>query len=246
MMDYSLVIPCFNEQENVPQLFLRLTQLVETFSTVLDKELEVILVENGSTDNTRQLITRFIANQDSRRFKAVYIDSNIGYGNGIYQGLLTSEAKYIGWTHADLQCDPYDFFRLAQFSELNSITDSFYLKGLRLGRRWSDVFFTLSMSVFETLLFLKPLSDINAQPCLFPRELLNSASKPPLDFSFDLYIYHLALELSFSVYRLPVLFVPRLKGVSSWNISSSARYRFIKRTLSYSIKLRQDRFHADY
>src|SRR3954462_6028703 len=48
----SLVIPCYNEQENVPTLLSR----VEGALAALDKPFEVILVDDGSTDSTPRLL----------------------------------------------------------------------------------------------------------------------------------------------------------------------------------------------
>ena len=49
-MKLSLVIPCFNEGPNVPKLIKRLNQVFNS------NEFQVILVDNGSTDNTKELV----------------------------------------------------------------------------------------------------------------------------------------------------------------------------------------------
>ena len=69
----SLVIPCYNEQDNLPLLFKKLLEIQANFN-------EIILVDNGSTDNTSLIIENFIKNNDSC-IKILKIKKNIGYGN---------------------------------------------------------------------------------------------------------------------------------------------------------------------
>ena len=76
----SIVIPCYNEQENLEKLFSKLQSLIKTYS---DEDIELVLVDNGSTDNSNKII------KDSDLFlnkqvKLVEIKKNIGYGNGVW------------------------------------------------------------------------------------------------------------------------------------------------------------------
>ena len=96
----SLIIPCYNEQDNLPLLFKKLLKIQVKFN-------EIILVDNGSTDNTSLIIENFIKNNDSC-IKILKLKKNIGYGNGIMSGIRKSSGKIIAWTHADLQTDPQD------------------------------------------------------------------------------------------------------------------------------------------
>ena len=51
MIDLSIVIPCYNEDENIFPLFVRIEKLLKKNSNV-----EIIIVDNGSTDNTNKNI----------------------------------------------------------------------------------------------------------------------------------------------------------------------------------------------
>jgi hypothetical protein len=63
---------------------------------------------------------------------------------------------------------------------------------------------------------------------------------PPNDFSFDLYAYYLAKSNNYKIIRFPVLFPERIHGKSTWNTSLQSKIKFIKRTLDYSFKLKED------
>tara|TARA_B100002003_G_C13706196_1_gene354726 strand:- start:269 stop:538 length:270 start_codon:yes stop_codon:yes gene_type:complete len=79
--------------------------------------------------------------------------------------------------------------------------------------------------------------DINAQPTMFHKKFFNTWILPPDDFSLDLYAYYMAKKKGLEVLRFPVRFGKRAHGISHWNISLTAKYRFIKRTLTYSFAL---------
>ena len=70
------------------------------------------------------------------------------------------------------------------------------------------------------------------------RIFFKSWSKPPNDFSLDLYSFIFARN-NFKVFRFPVFFHERIHGASSWNIDLKSKYKFIKRTLNYSIQLKK-------
>ena len=78
-MKFSLVIPCFNEGENIPLLIKRLKDIF-TFN-----DMEIILVNNGSTDNTQNIMKNCLS--DSSNIKVINIEINKGYGYGILEGL---------------------------------------------------------------------------------------------------------------------------------------------------------------
>ena len=160
-MKLSLIIPCYNEVKNIPLLINRLNK-------VFDSNLhEIILVDNGSFDGTKEKIRDLAYN--SKLIKLVRVEKNIGYGNGIIEGLKVAKGNFIGWTHADLQTDPKDALRA-----LNILEDSkekIFFKGLRNGRKISDRFFTFFMTIFEFFILGKVMWDINAQPTIFLENL---------------------------------------------------------------------------
>lgn len=228
-MKFSLIIPCYNEEKNILLLLDRCKSLAE------DPGTEVILVNNGSTDGSRQIFKELLPSYPGCRL--LTLEQNEGYGAGILAGLKVAQGDILGWTHADLQTDPKDTLKgLALFEEFGSQS---FIKGSRYGRPFSDVIFTVGMSVFETLILLKPLWDINAQPTMFSRDFFNSWVAPPNDFSIDLYVYYEAKRQKLKICRFPVEFASRVHGVSSWNVNWAAKWKFIRRTVEFSLQLKR-------
>jgi glycosyltransferase involved in cell wall biosynthesis len=228
-MKFSLVIPCYNEAANIPLLLERCKGLAQ------GSDIEVILVDNGSTDNSPEVLLNLLPLYTGCR--SVRVEKNQGYGFGILTGLKAAKGEILGWTHADMQTDPQDALQALEIFEMHGL--DIFVKGRRYGRPFTDVVFTLGMSVFETLLLGKPLWDINAQPTLFSRSFFETWLEPPHDFSLDLYTYYLARHKHLEIYRFPVKFGERAHGVSHWNVNLQAKWRFIKRTVDFSLKLKK-------
>jgi glycosyltransferase involved in cell wall biosynthesis len=225
----SLIIPCYNEAANLPLLLDRCSSLREF-------NIEVVLVDNGSTDNTSDVLQNLIPNYPHCR--CVRVPVNQGYGYGILSGLRAANGDLLAWTHADMQTDPKDVLRGLEIFKSHSNSDIF-VKGQRMKRPLADVLFTIGMSIFETLLLRTRLWDINAQPNMFPRAFFESWVNPPHDFSLDLYVYFTARSQDLPVYRFPVEFGERAHGISHWNINWAAKMKFIYRTIDFSFELKK-------
>lgn len=230
--ELSIVIPCYNEEKNIPSLISR-------FLDILPKDIpvELVLVDNGSTDGSNVLIKRLMKRHPSIRL--VHVKKNIGYGYGILSGLKKARGRFLCWTHADMQTDLKDAITAYYLIIKQDNPKICFIKGSRKGRPFFDRFFTAGMSVFEVIIIRTFLKDINAQPNLFHRDFLKVAAKPPYDFSFDLYFYYIAKRKGFKILRFPVVFRPREYGHSHWNTSLAAKWKFIKRTVDFTLKLRK-------
>ena len=228
-MRFSLVIPCYNEAANLPQLLERCKALAVT------PDVEIVLVDNGSTDSTTEVLEKLLPKFLGCR--SIRVEKNRGYGFGIMSGLKKAKGEILGWTHADMQTDPQDTLLGLQLFEKHG--DDIFVKGRRYGRPFMDVVFTVGMSVFETFLLARPMWDINAQPTMFSRRFFESWTAPPDDFSLDLYAYYQAQSYGFKVHRFPVRFGERAHGVSNWNVNWAAKRKFIRRTVDFSLQLKK-------
>ena len=223
--NFSIVIPCYNEAESLKTL------IDEASRIAVEHGGEFILVDNGSIDSTFCILNECT----KPNIRWIRTDRNLGYGGGILFGLKNCKSDIMGWTHADLQTPLADVVKAASAIGI----DQGFVKGRRLNRPLFDNSFTVGMSILESILFRTRLVDINAQPTVFRKDFYNSWSNPPLDFSIDLYALINAKRSSIGIGRINVQFHRRKYGNSSWNTGIKSRWKFVRRTISYSLILRK-------
>ena len=87
----SIVVPCYNESANIPAL-------LEAYNSVITRDdIEVILVNNGSTDETSVVLENLLA-QYTHFLRIVTVLENKGYGFGVLSGLKVSKGEFLGLT----------------------------------------------------------------------------------------------------------------------------------------------------
>jgi glycosyltransferase involved in cell wall biosynthesis len=238
--DISIVIPCYNEEKNIPILLERFDNV---FKMKPDLDIELILCNNGSTDNTGKVIDAEIAMNHYSFIRKINLTENKGYGFGILAGLKEAKGLLLAYTHADLQTDPEDVIRAYELYRIKSrIEKMVIVKGRRCQRKLNESLLSLGMRVLTTIIAGVSLSDINAQPKIFSSSLLSLLKEPPSSFAFDLYLLSIAKKHSYKIYDFPVRLKKRLyeeaKGGSGskfktkWNIICDyIRYFFILRKI---------------
>jgi len=228
----SIVLPCYNEAENLPLLLERYKSAWE------DLPAELILINNGSTDNTAEVLKKELANPEYKFARTVLVPKNVGYGHGINTGLRAAKGEFVGFSHADMQCDAGDLFRA--YKELKKLKDpkSVIIKGKRAWRGLNAAILTGGMSLVASTVLMRNLTDINAQPKVFHRSLLDKMTEPPNGFEFDLYVLYTALQNGIMIKTIPVIFGERAHGQSKWAFSFISRYKTIWSMIKYIFKLR--------
>jgi glycosyltransferase involved in cell wall biosynthesis len=231
----SIVIPCFNEAKNLEKLFSRL----QTATTMVDVPIEFVLVNNGSQDNSQEILTKLIETSNNPSIKLVKIKVNQGYGYGIWTGLQSASGDFVGWTHADLQTDILDTVDGFQKLRASPKPEHSILCGRRMLRPLLDRFFTQGMAVISSLVLGVWLTDINAQPKIFHRSFLKKMVDPPMDFSLDLYLLWLARKENLQTIEQPVFFAKREFGEAKGGGTFQGKIRLTIRTWKYIFELRR-------
>ena len=120
-MKISIIIPCYNEE-------LSIKKLVNNCLENIHDKIEIILVDNGSSDNTFEILKDL-----NLPFNIIplRLNNNIGYGNGIMAGLKQSRGEIVSWTHADLQTDISDIIRGYNLHKKELLNKTCVVKGER-------------------------------------------------------------------------------------------------------------------
>lgn len=147
-MKLNIVIPCYNEEEVLPQTLVRMQALAGRLKAEADTEARILLVDDGSKDRTWELITE--AAKNNVGVCALKLSHNEGHQNalwaGMEQGVDTCDAMVS--IDADLQDDENAIIDMAQ--QINEGKDIVY--GVRRERRTDTWFKRLSAEAFYKLM----------------------------------------------------------------------------------------------
>jgi glycosyltransferase involved in cell wall biosynthesis len=225
----SVVLPCYNESAGLSDILERFLEAGR------DRDFELVLVDNGSTDDTPKVLAELLPRYPFAR--SVAIERNRGYGDGIDTGLKQARGEIVAWSHADLQTDPADVFRAWDVFAQADDPSRLLVKGRRHGRRPGEWIISRGMEVVALLLLRRWIPEINAQPKLFHRGLLEHVTNPPVDFNFDVYVLYRAKRCGWRIASIDVAFPPRPHGQSHWAATFRSRMRTIARSMRYMFLL---------
>ncbi|HEX7117192.1 MAG TPA: glycosyltransferase family 2 protein [Longimicrobiales bacterium] len=195
--DFVVVIPAYNEAENIPELVRELRATFDRY----DLEGEVVLVDDGSTDDTAEIARREAA--EWGRLKVVSHRRNFGKTEALLTGVEASEGNVIVLFDADLQHLPVEIPRfLAKIDEGWDI-----VTGRKVGRyskrAVSGIYNWLSRRLFSV-----PVSDLNSMKA-FRREVLDEVR---LRHDWHRFFVVLAYARGFSMTEIPIALHPRRHG----------------------------------
>ncbi len=149
MKKISILIPCYNEEENIVPIS---QAVIETMERDLPEyAFELVFIDNDSTDNTRSLI-RGLCGQD-RRIKAIFNARNFGQFNSPYYGMLQVTGDCVVEMVADFQ-DPVDMIPkyVREWEKGYKI-----VIGIKTSSRENKIMYWLRSCYYKTI---KKLSDV--------------------------------------------------------------------------------------
>ena len=200
----SVIIPTYNEQGS-------LAELVESLKDVLksQKEWEVLFVDDGSTDDSIQLLTE-VANNESN-FKLIQFHRNYGKSAALAEGFKLAEGEYVITMDADLQDDPHEIPTL--ISKLEEGYD--LVIGWKKDRKdpWTKRFPSKIANFVTGLITGVKVHDMNCGLKIYRRAVVKSID---IYGGRHRYIPALAGQKQFRIAEIPVKHHERQYGVTKY------------------------------
>ena len=212
MYTLSIVVPVFNEKDNLTELANRITQALPSgqFSY------EVIWVDDGSTDGSRQLLKQI--QQDFQHHKVLFLARNYGQTTALTAGVKAATGEIIVPLDADLQNDPKDIPAM-----LNTYRQGYdVVSGWRKNRedKWlPKVFFKVANRIICKITNL-PLHDFGCSLKLYNAEKLK---KTCLHGELHRFIPALMSRYGIKIIEVPVTHHARQHGKSKYNLTRTFR-----------------------
>lgn len=208
----SVIVPLYNEEQNIEILYEEIKKNLDNF--------ELILVDDGSTDNTWQKI-KLISLKD-RRVKGIRMSRNFGQTQAIKAGIKESTAQIIVTLDGDLQNDPADIGKLLE--KLNEGYD--VVSGWRKNRK--DPFFTrvLPSRIANLLISVITGVKLNDYGCTLKAYRKEYIEKIDLYGEMHRFIPALSSYLGARICEVEVNHRPRLYGKSKYGITRTFKVLF--------------------
>jgi glycosyltransferase involved in cell wall biosynthesis len=201
-MNLTVVIPVYNERTTVEEILRR----VEAMSLAE----EIIIVDDGSTDGTRELLHDLARAHPLVRLIAH--ERNLGKGAAVRTGLQAATRDVILIQDADLEYDPRDYPTLLSPIEEDRADVVFGSRFLGAARRptmfWHMVANKL-LTLMTNILFNSILSDMETGYKVFRRETIQAIPLRARRFDFEPEITAKLLKRRARIYEVPITFDPR-------------------------------------
>jgi hypothetical protein len=201
----SIIVPSFNEDSTILRVVDDLLSL-----DIPGKELEIIVVNDGSIDDTRSLLDSF----DDTRLVCLHHSTNLGKGSAVRTGIAAAKGSHVLIFDADLEYDVEDIPRLVT-PILSGRAEVVY--GNRMSgfgtvhpSLWHAVG-NKSMTLLANLLFGSAIADLHTCLKLLPVPLLKSFDLSEGGFGLDTEISAEVLRAGFRPFQVPISYVGRSK-----------------------------------
>lgn len=197
----SIVIPCYNEQDSILDLVKKVLE-----SPIKNKE--IIVVDDCSKDNTREILERDVKPLVS---KIIYHDVNKGKGAGLRTGFEHATGDAVIVQDADLEYDPNEYPLVVEpifKGEADVVYGSRYLNQKRKGylaNRLANWFLTNLSNLFTGL----HLTDMETCYKCFKREVIQSIDLKEERFGFEPEVTSKLAKKGIRVKEVPISYYPR-------------------------------------
>ena len=161
----SFFFPAFNEEANVESLLRKAQRLLPEIA----HDWEIIPVNDGSTDGTGSIFTRFAA-EDPVHIRPVHHKTNLGYGGAVISGLKNARHDLIFYTDGDLQFDLEELPLLIEKADEGDV-----ILGFRKNRRdpLKRTLYAFMWGILVRMLFGFKARDVNCAFKLIKRNVID-------------------------------------------------------------------------
>lgn len=237
-MKLSIIIPVYNEEKTIEYVLKLVTQL-----KINSIQKEIIVVDDGSTDNSKERIESFI-NKSKQEILFYKHTVNQGKGAALKTGIAHATGDYIIIQDADTEYNPQDIknlissindkYKVAYGTRLNRLPN--YSGELSKGLFFAHYFGNRFLSLITSLLYRQWITDMETCYKLFPKEAVMNMSLNEKGFAFEPEITAKLLKKGYHIIEVPISTTPRDysggKKLKAWKDGPIAlwtllKYRFV-------------------
>jgi len=222
----SIFIPIYNEAGNIDNVVSEAIRVLE----LLSDDYEVLLINDGSTDNSAEKILAWIRKND--KIRVITHEANLGYGSALRCGFENAKNDLILYADADMHVD------LNKLREILSLTEECdLLIGYRVSRKFTLRRFFYSKVynlLLKTLLNIK-VKDANCSFKCIKKEAIKKINLSSKSVFIDGELLAEAVRNNLTIKEIPFIYRPRMCGKSNFD-SLDAAFVTLKEIIIYWAK----------
>lgn len=222
--EISVFFPCYNEEQNITNLVERAHEVLED----LANDYQIIVVNDGSTDNTRKIAENLTA-----KYKNVELKNhkeNMGYGAALRTGFKNARKELVFYTDGDNQFDIKELHLLIPLIEKFDIVSAYRIKRIDpFLRKFNAGLYNFALFI----LFGLNIKDIDCAFKLYKKDLFDKIEITSNGALVDAEILLKAKKLGYTICQVGVHHYPRTAGKQT-----GANIKVVLRALKEILKLR--------
>jgi glycosyltransferase involved in cell wall biosynthesis len=207
-MDLSIIVPVYNEEKNIKKLLDKL------LSVKFKKKPEIIVVNDGSTDNSAKIIKTYA----KKNKNIVYVEKeNQGKGSALVEGIKRSKGKVVTIQDADLEYDPAQIKTMLDHFKKHKLQ---VLYGSRfLGKNYKvfakdpiykhHLLGNKFLSLLISLLYRRRVTDMETCRKMVNGSLIRSLKLSAKKFDIEVEITSKILRRKIKIHEIPIDYTPR-------------------------------------
>jgi glycosyltransferase involved in cell wall biosynthesis len=206
----SIVVPVFNEEKTIEEVIKQVIQMKKSTSN-----LEIIIIDDGSTDNTPKVISKF---KEEHNIKVISQSKNRGYGSSLKTGVRVSQKDFIAFFDSDGQHRVQDLILLH-----DSLEDNDLVIGYRLNMHQISIWrspLKIFLKIFFYFILLKKIQDPTSGLRIWKKSKLKSIMANCSDgFSFSASSLLIASLLGYKIEWQEIKMNKRNSGISQFSFN---------------------------
>ena len=217
-MEKLLIIPTYNERENITSILREVFELNQNF--------HVLIIDDSSPDGTADLVKNLFSTYAGCLF-LVERKGKLGLGTAYIHGFrwaLNRGYQFVFEMDADFSHSPSDLDKLYNACKIGQADVAVGSRYVRNGKvenwPWGRIFISKGASVYTRLLTRMPVKDPTAGFVCYKNKVLEAINLDQISFvgyAFQIEMKFAAWKLGFAIKEVPITFIDRQYGVSKMN-----------------------------
>jgi dolichol-phosphate mannosyltransferase len=223
---YSIILPTYNERENLPLM----VWLFDTYLTPAKIDYEVVVVDDNSPDKTYEVCGDLQKIYGKKRIQLLKREGKLGLGSAYIDGLRLCNGDFVFLMDADMSHHPRhmaDFIKKQQSGDFDVVTGTRYaLGGGIAGWDLKRVITSRGANLLATLLLNPNVSDLTGSFRLYKRDVIEHLMTKVKGraYVFQMEVIVRAEKMGYRIAEVPICFVDRLYGESKLGANEIISY----------------------